>query len=75
MAGETVYGEHCTRCHGEDGSEVGAAVLAEVVPATSDADLVESILRGPAYMPNFINILENQEVADVLAHLTTEYAE
>lgn len=68
-AGATVYTDHCAECHDEDGAGRKGVVLAEVVPELTDEELVESILAGPSIMPNFVNTLDDQQVADVAAHL------
>lgn len=38
-------------------------------PELTDEELVESILTGPLILPNFVNTLADQQVADVAAHL------
>ena len=67
--GRTLYGDECARCHSDDGEGVNAAPFPTVVPESSDEELVENILRGPGYMPNFVNSLDSQQVADIVAHM------
>lgn len=68
-AGATVYKDNCVDCHEKNGEGIGDAVLPEKIPANTDEDVVENILAGPWIMPNFVNELDNQQVADVFAYL------
>ncbi len=73
--GETLYVAECERCHGADGAGVSAADFAVSVPASSDEELAENILSGPGYMPNFVNTLDSQQVADIVSFLRLNWAE
>jgi cytochrome c551 len=74
-AGETVYEDECLDCHEEDGQGMGGASLPEEVPELTDQELVETILSGPWIMPNFVNLLSEQDVADVHAWLRQRWPE
>jgi len=73
--GAELYVQECTSCHEADGMGVNSAPLPDAVSASSDAELVEAILSGPGYMPNFIDTLESQDVADVIAYLNDTWSE
>jgi mono/diheme cytochrome c family protein len=72
-AGKVVYGDHCEECHDSDGQGRKHASLPEDVPQRSERELVETVLSGPSYMPNFVNKLEDQQVADVVAYLEATF--
>lgn len=73
VAGADVYEAECLDCHEEDGEGMKSAALPEEVPELTDADLAEVILSGPWIMPNFINKLETQDIADVHAYLREQF--
>lgn len=62
------YAEDCAVCHGADGlgTETGPD-LSMHVPFHSDAEVLVVLTVGPGEMPALG--LENQEAADVIAHL------
>lgn len=72
-AGAEVYEDECLDCHEEDGEGMAGAPLPEEVPELTDEELVEEILSGPWIMPNFVNILTEQQVADVHAWLRSKW--
>lgn len=75
QSGATLYAEHCERCHGVDGTDINAVDLSSLVPSATDEALAEGILSGPGYMPNFVNSLDSQEVADVVAHMRATWSQ
>jgi mono/diheme cytochrome c family protein len=79
--GERVYEQHCAQCHGAAGQGKAGAYAAlagtRKVLAPNAANLVQVVLWGgfgpstkahprPYGMPPFVQILSQQEVADVL---------
>ena len=66
--GAAIYAANCAGCHGADGSGGGAP------RATGrDADEVAAIvLSGEDEMPSFADLLDDQEIADVIAWLDTQ---
>lgn len=75
VSGSTLYVEHCERCHAEDGAGINAVDFSEFVPGATDEAVVEAILSGPGYMPNFVNSLDSQQVADIVTHLRASWPE
>ncbi len=74
-AGNQVYKDNCADCHDDDGRGQKSAILPDLIPANTDDDIVENILAGPSIMPNFVNHLEDQQVADVFAYLRATFGE
>ncbi|MCB9679486.1 MAG: cytochrome c [Alphaproteobacteria bacterium] len=65
VAGEALYAGNCVVCHAADGSGAsGPAIDHE----HSQERCVTAMLNGPFSMPSFAD-LEDQELADLLAHL------
>ena len=70
--GAVLYASDCKGCHGEDGR--GGAHdfdLVQSVNVHGDDELAQSILAGSEDMPPYDNAYDNQQIADVLAHLHT----
>lgn len=68
-AGADVFATNCAACHGADGTGgTGADLTAE---EQSDQELVETILYGEGSMVGFEGLLEDQEIADVIAFVHT----
>lgn len=66
--GEAVFSANCASCHGADGTGgSGPNLVAEA--GEDDAEWVEVILGGEDTMPAFVDVLTDQEIADVLAWL------
>lgn len=66
--GEVVFSANCASCHGADGTGgSGPNLVGEA--GEDDAEWVETILGGEDAMPAFIDVLTDQEIADVLAWL------
>jgi cytochrome c551 len=66
--GEAVFGANCASCHGVDGTGgSGPNIIGEA--GEDDAEWVEIILGGEDTMPAFVDVLTDQEIADVLAWL------
>lgn len=70
-AGAEVFSANCTGCHGVDGNSGSAPQLSDEVPSLSDSELLTIVLEGKDNMPA-IN-LDDQEAADLLAHLRATY--
>ena len=66
--GEAVFSANCASCHGADGTGgSGPNLIGEA--GEDDAEWVEIILGGEDTMPAFVDVLTDQEIADVLAWL------
>lgn len=71
--GATVWGAQCKSCHGDDGKGKdlpGSNIATGHAKDHSDASNIKVILDGlGTKMPGFGDKLNNQEVADLMAHL------
>lgn len=72
-AGETVFNDVCTACHGADGlgSEGYSPSLADETLDLSDEEIRDVILNGYGEMP--AQDMTEQEVADVIAYMNATY--
>lgn len=73
-AGQTVFTMICgtSACHGPDGNTPGTAdtkKLSDEIPHRDDRDVVNIILKGEEAMPPQEAILNDQQIADVLAYV------
>ncbi|HWB80583.1 MAG TPA: cytochrome c [Nannocystaceae bacterium] len=73
-AGATVFMMICgtSACHGADGNTPGTAdtkKLSEEIPGRDDRNIVNVILKGEGPMPPQEAILNDQQIADVLAYV------
>jgi cytochrome c6 len=77
FAGQSIYNSHCAGCHGGDGRGVmaGTPSFQAGSPALAKPDfrLKELIQKGKGVMPAFKNILKEDQIYDVIAHLRTFY--
>lgn len=73
-AGATLYLSNCQACHDADGtgSLGGGASLPMQVPVLGEQGVIETVLRGIGNMDAY-DFLENQQVADVAAHVVEAY--
>lgn len=77
FVGQSIYNSHCAGCHGGDGR--GAIVGAPSFRAGSQAlmnpdfKLRDVIARGKGIMPGFENVLKEDQIYDVIAHIRTFY--
>jgi mono/diheme cytochrome c family protein len=69
--GATVYGSSCAACHAADGTGGTGSDLTAAIPGLTDAEIVDTIILGSGDMAP-VN-LPDQDVADVLAHLTATF--
>jgi len=72
-AGATVYTESCATCHGADGMGGTGPSLVDYMPGSDDAETVDLILNGGGGMPGFASSLEDQDIADVLEYMHSEF--
>lgn len=77
-AGEAVYTANCASCHGASGLGVddpdtttltGPNLTEAAGEAGEDAEFVDIILYGQGDMTAFETVLDDQEIADVLAYM------
>jgi mono/diheme cytochrome c family protein len=81
--GETIYQEHCLRCHGQAGDGLGADARDLIEPpvnfqalksrSKSDTELMRSISHGELLSPmhGWRDRLSEQEMVDVLSYIRT----
>jgi mono/diheme cytochrome c family protein len=77
-AGEVLYTDTCSSCHGADGkgattTSPTAADLTFEVNDLSDAELAETMLSGKGDMPGYSSILSDEDVADITAYLHSAF--
>ena len=79
VLGKGIYTQLCARCHGDAG-DGGALPGGVVVPAFSDAklqdartdaQLARAIALGKGQMPSFMNELDRDKLAAVIAYVRT----
>ncbi len=72
QAGAMLYAGECTVCHGEHGQGgVYDFDLVQSVSVHGDDELAQSIIGGLKDMPPYGNTYDDQQIADLLAHLHT----
>ncbi len=67
-SGKVIYDGSCAGCHGKDGRGSGPVDLLED-PDGPDEEFIEIILYGEGNMPAYADQLDDQEIADVVAHI------
>jgi mono/diheme cytochrome c family protein len=72
--GQTIYSQHCTGCHGQDGSGTmpgmpdfarGEALF------QPDPRIADAVRSGKGVMPGFQGLLSEDDILDVVAYLRT----
>ena len=71
VAGEVVYGDNCSGCHGANG-EGGSGPTMSSVAKNSEAGIINVVLSGEESMPSF-DTLPDQDIADVVAYIVETY--
>jgi mono/diheme cytochrome c family protein len=79
VLGKAIYGQLCARCHGDAGAggalPGGIAVPALNDPALqgrlTDAQMARGIALGKGAMPSFMQDLDRDKLAAVIAHIRT----
>jgi mono/diheme cytochrome c family protein len=66
-AGEQVYADECSSCHGVSG-EGGVGPAMSSVAGEGEAEIVEVVLEGEGDMPSFSD-LPDQDIADLVAYI------
>ena len=87
--GAKLYGQHCAKCHGEQGEGVAGAYPAlagnRAVNLPATANLVQMVLGGgfapatagnprPFGMPPYATVLGDADVAAVISHIRTSWS-
>lgn len=68
------YSAVCAACHGADGTGVAPnPALTDRVPALTDDEIVTVILDGKGNMDAYKFTFNNQEIADLLAYVRTNF--
>ena len=68
--GEQVYLDNCSGCHGADATGASGPDLVGHLDHHGDAEYIETILYGGlGDMAAYEDVLEDQEVADIMAFL------
>ncbi|MEZ4323288.1 MAG: cytochrome c [Myxococcota bacterium] len=70
--GSSIYASRCVSCHAADGTGGIGPSLVDYVPGASDTDILDVVIEGEGTMPS-AGDLEDQELADLLAHLNAEF--
>jgi cytochrome c6 len=74
MKGSKLYADHCSGCHGVNGTpqvvdvpnfKMGQGLM------KSDQQLLTFIKNGKLVMPGYKGLLSDQEILDIIAHLRT----
>lgn len=77
-AGQAVYTTYCVSCHGTSGlgeedpdhtNLIGMNLTEAAGETGNDAEFIDIILNGKEEMTPFGDILEDQQIADVLAYM------
>jgi mono/diheme cytochrome c family protein len=73
--GAVVYADSCAVCHGADGTGDLGSDLTSVIPSMDDDEIISVLLNGleGTTMPSFAEALDNQAIADVVAHVTSGF--
>jgi mono/diheme cytochrome c family protein len=73
-AGMSIYSTSCGSCHQADGSG-GAAFpdLTAYVPTASEEEVLIAIMEGGAGMAPYEDTFDDQQLADVLAYVISEF--
>lgn len=67
-SGMTLYSDKCSSCHGASArGKVGPDLISHLADH-DEADFIDIIINGEGGMPSFKS-LEDQEIADIIAHL------
>lgn len=73
-AAQSNYSSVCSACHGPDGAGVAPnPALTDRVPALTDEEIVLTILEGKGNMDAYDTTFKNQQIADLLAYLRTNF--
>ena len=71
-SGATLYSDRCSFCHGNNGEGKGSSPsISEALGPITDEAALTSIIDGIGSMPGLGSQLEDQEFADILAHIKT----
>jgi cytochrome c6 len=68
-AGESLYKQHCARCHGHDGTKgmFGARNLQRSM--LTDSAVTQQIQRGKGFMPGFRKKLSVEQIQEVVTYV------
>jgi mono/diheme cytochrome c family protein len=73
-AGAQAFAARCAPCHGATGEGSGwAPNLYTRVPNRDDESILQTLLQGRGMMPIWGDVLSDQELADVFAHLRATF--
>jgi len=73
-AGGTTFSQLCAGCHGAAGQGGGfAPSLVERVPMREDESILQTLIAGKGGMPAWGERLNDQQLADLLAHLRARF--
>jgi mono/diheme cytochrome c family protein len=67
--GAAVFSDNCAVCHGADAAGING--LGSDIRGKVPEDTIDSILNPVAGMTDLSNVLSDQEIADVAAHVET----
>lgn len=75
--GESIFKQHCAKCHGESGKGVSAVLTIAGPPLTAVHDpgaVMTALETGPGHMPVFTWVLSTAEMKAVAAYVTQTIA-
>lgn len=67
-AGQPLYEEHCSSCHGAMAGGGSGPNLIKELKEHDLADMIDVVLEGDGSMPSF-EYLEDQKIADIMAYI------
>lgn len=72
QAGATLFESSCQSCHGADGEGgVYDFSLVQSAQVHGDDELAQSVITGLGDMPAYGDMYDDQQIADLLAHINT----
>lgn len=74
LRGATLYGQHCSSCHGSGGRPVlptAPDFTRQGALLKPDLALLASIRRGRGAMPAYEGVLRDSDILDIVTHLRT----
>ncbi len=75
--GAAIFAERCSRCHGDNGQGLAAAVTIAGPSLQAEHDLgyvMTAVESGPSHMPAFSRILTADQIRDVSRYVTSDLA-
>jgi mono/diheme cytochrome c family protein len=71
--GQILYQGQCYSCHGMDGEGLSGPSLRELVPQLTGTEILQSIVDGHDETTDFEADFDDQQLADILEYVTSEF--